>query len=44
MTPNQGGAVTRLKVPDVAEDRLYATRDGVESQAAPTIEAHYKTA
>ena len=43
VTPNQEGAITCLKVPDVAEDRLYATRDSVESQAALTIEAHYKT-
>jgi hypothetical protein len=37
VNPNRGGAVTRLVVPDVAEDRLYATREGVEQQAALTI-------
>jgi hypothetical protein len=36
--------VTRLKVPDATEDKLYATRSGVEEQAAQTIAARYKTA
>ncbi len=44
VNPSRGGAVTRLKVPDVAEDRLYATKSGVEEQAAQTIAARYKTA
>ena len=45
VNPNRGGAVTRLlKVPDVAEDSLYATRGGVETQVALTIGACYKTA
>ncbi len=35
--PQQGSALTRLMVPDVAEDRLYATREGVEEQAALLI-------
>jgi hypothetical protein len=31
VNPNRGGAVTRLMVPDVVEDRrLYTTRGGVE--------------
>jgi hypothetical protein len=44
VNPSRGGAMTRLKLPDVAEDRLYATRSGVERQAAQTIAARYKTA
>ncbi len=44
VNPSRGGAVTRLKVPDVAEDRVYATRSGVEEQAAQTIAARYKMA
>jgi hypothetical protein len=36
--------VTSLMVPDVAEDRLYATRGGAGIQAALCIPAWYKTA
>ncbi len=36
--------MTRLKVLDVAEDRLYATRSGVGEQVAQTIAARYKMA
>jgi hypothetical protein len=34
VNPDRGGAITRLKVPNEMEDRLYATREGVEFQAA----------
>ncbi len=37
VNPNRGGAVTHLMVLDVAEDRLYQTREGVEEQAALSI-------
>jgi hypothetical protein len=33
-----------LKVLDVAEDRLYATREGVEEQAESNKETQYKMA
>ncbi len=36
--------MTRLKVPDVAKDRLYETRSGMEKKAAQTIAVRYKTA
>ncbi len=36
--------MTRLKVPDVVEDRLYVTREGVEEQAALTIATQFKMA
>jgi hypothetical protein len=40
--PNRGGAATQLMVPDVVEDRLYATNGGVEEQAALCIATCYK--
>ncbi len=42
--PNRGGAVARLKVPHKSGDILYATRDGVERQAAEAIATWYKVA
>jgi hypothetical protein len=44
INPNQGGAVTRLKVPQTGGDHLYATRGGVETQAAQHIAMRYRTA
>jgi hypothetical protein len=44
VNPNRGGAMTHLMVPDEGDDRLYATREGVEEQAALSITTQYKTA
>jgi hypothetical protein len=42
--PTCGSAVTRLTVPHLAGDTLYAMREGVESQGAVAIETGYKAA
>ncbi len=44
VNPNRGGAVTRLEVPHLAEDTLYATREDVGSQGTAAIEMRYKVA
>jgi hypothetical protein len=42
--PNREGAVTWLTVPHPAGGKLYAMREGVESQGVAAIETRYKVA
>ena len=42
--PNSGGAVTRLKVPTDDGDIMYATKEGIESQAAEALSKRFRLA
>ena len=42
--PNAGGAVTRLLVPTSQGPSLYATKDGVEQQAAEKMQSRFRLA